>query len=201
MKWALDNHPNSRITKQCTGVAVPAKSEINVAGGNPVIVNVMQQNRMRVRSVEIGRPDEFECAYGLVESDGADLPPVLVTAFRGTYPNGSRGNAHGHFISNSTVHGLAAFDPWCLILDFREMTYEWGNTLLSVFDNVNRFMDEKDDESEVPFPIVVVTSQKCETAFLSLVTRSGNSPPDWHFNDLDRAIEYAVKQAREWIDA
>ena len=39
----------SRITKQCTGVAVRAESEINVAGGNPVIVVVMRAKILILR--------------------------------------------------------------------------------------------------------------------------------------------------------
>lgn len=154
----------------------------------------------RIQPVQIGAPRGIECSFGRVESDGDDeLPKVLVVAFSGEYPDGSAGNSHGHYIAYSTVLGLAAFEPWCLILDFRELVYRWGNTLLLVFDQISRFMDG--DNTQTRFPVAVVTSPKCRDAFLSLLTKPGDASVDWHFDDMPSAIEYAIREAHHWIDA
>ena len=151
---------------------------------------------MHIRPVEISQPDGICCSYGLVADQHDDkLPPVLVVSFSGTYPPGSLGNAHGRFMAHATVHGLAAFNPWCVLLDLRELRYEWGNTLLAVFEQITQY------SSDASFPVVVVTSGKCRDAFLSLVRPAGAPAPDWHFEDLDAALECAVQKANEWIDA
>ena len=119
---------------------------------------------MEIQTVEISKPNDIDCTYGvIVDSEDADLVSVLVVSFSGTYPPGSLGNPHGHFITRATIHGLAAFDPLCVLIDLRELQYTWGNTLLSVFEHVNRYM--RYDDSEPKFPIVVVTSGKCRDAF------------------------------------
>ena len=155
---------------------------------------------------EIVKPDGIECCYyGVAEFESEHMtdglfPDLLVVSFSGDYPDGSRGNTHGHYIATSTIHGLAAFGAWCVILDFRELSYQWGNTLLSVFDEIARYMQgDPGDPCDVPFPVVVVTSDKCRNGFLSLVSGTGTEP-DWHFSDIDAAIEFATMAACKWID-
>ena len=156
---------------------------------------------MDIHPVAIPTPDGISCEYGILHDEGEErLPRVLVVSFAGQYPTGSEGNPHGHFIAHATIHGLSAFNPWCLILDMRELSYQWGNSLLAVFDDADRYMSG-DDDSPVRFPIVVVTSSKCRDAFLSLVTPHGGARPEWHFDDMEPAIAYALAKAREWIDA
>ena len=156
---------------------------------------------MHIEPFTIKPPDGIACTFGIVQSDTEDqIPAILVAAFSGVYPDGSYGNSHGHYIAYSTVHGLAAIDPYGLILDFRELEYRWGNTLLLVFEYVSRFMDYE-EESEPKFPIVVVTSDKCTDAFLSLVTPTGKPVPQWHFDDMTAAIEYSIREANRWMDA
>ena len=91
------------------------------------------------------------------------------------------------------------FEPWGLILDFRDLNYSWGNTILEVFECVARF--ERPDPGEPDFPIVVVTSEKCRDAIVSLITPTGRTTPDWHFVTVEPAIQHVAKLATEWIDA
>lgn len=63
------------------------------------------------------------------------------------------------------------------------------------------FRDGELEPNEPAFPIVVVTSEKCRAAFFSLVTPArSKKEPEWHFDDLDAAIQYAVKMVEEWFD-
>lgn len=152
---------------------------------------------MNIQPVNIQKPEGISCAYGIVEdSSNAE---ILIVSFAGTYPEGSLGNRHGQYIASSTVHGLAVFDPWGVVLDLRELHYTWGNTLLLAFEYIDRFM--AGDPGDPRFPVVVVTSDKCRDAFLSLVTPAGGEPPEWHFDDIAAAMEHAVRKANEWIDA
>lgn len=144
-------------------------------------------------------PACISCRYFLVSPEQAKRRSILVAAFEGEYPDGSRGNAHGAYIATAALHGVCAFDADCLLLDFRGLTYRWGNTLLKVFQDVSQFKDGELEPGEPAFPIVAITSEKSRDALLSLVTPVGRGAPEWHFQDIDAAIEYAQRKIEEWF--
>ncbi len=145
-------------------------------------------------------PKGLSCRFFLADRAQAERMTVLVASFDGEYPDGSLGNSHGAYIATSALHGLKAFDADCVILDFRAMTYRWGNSLLQVFDDIAQFRDSDGKPGEPSFPVLVVTSEKSQAAFLSLVTPNGQAAPDWHFDDIDDAIAHGARKAREWLD-
>lgn len=145
------------------------------------------------------QPHGIECQFFLVDPSQAGRRRVLIASFSGEYPDGSRGNEHGAYMAVMALYGIHAFDADCLILDLRGLTYRWGNTVLKVFQDVAQFKDSDAEPNEPPFPIVTVTSDKCREAFLSLVTPSGQPAPEWHFDDMNRAIEYGLKKVEEWF--
>ncbi|MEC7119749.1 MAG: hypothetical protein VXW65_07590 [Pseudomonadota bacterium] len=144
-------------------------------------------------------PDGISCKYFLLSEAQAKHGTILVASFKGTYPDGSLGNSHGAYIATAALYGVSAFDADCLILDFRELSYRWGNTLLMVFQDISQYKDGELEPDEIPFPIVVVTSDLSRDAFLSLVTPVGSAAPEWHFQDMDTAIEYAQRKIEEWF--
>lgn len=131
--------------------------------------------------------------YSTTEDDS-----VLVVAFSGSYGVGSRGNDDGTFISAVTLAGLVAFGGGCLVLDFADMDYTWGNTLLKVFDDVRQY---KDEPGEPAYPVLVVTSDRSREAFLSLVGKTEIAAKEWHFRDINSAIQAARAAARRWYDS
>lgn len=144
-------------------------------------------------------PAGLTCRFLLAERAQTDRMTVLVVAFEGEYPDGSLGNAHGHFIAAQALHGLHALDADCVVLDFRGMTYRWGNTLLQVFQDISQLKDSESEPGKPPFPVLAVTSEKSRAAFLGLVTHSGKTAPPWHFDDIDAAIAYGARKAKEWL--
>lgn len=155
--------------------------------------------RYTLNEVVPDAPEGISSRYYLVDPLQTDRRKILVVAFAGEYPEGSRGNRHGWYIATSTLHGLHAFRADCIILDFRELSYHWGNTLLQVFQDISQFMDEDGESDASPFPVMVITSEKCRDAFLSLITPTGQPEPWWHFDDLDLAIEAGIKAANDWL--
>lgn len=157
-------------------------------------------SRFPLTEMSLPVPEGLSCRFLLAERDQTAGMTILVVAFDGDYPDGSFGNAHGAFIASSALHGLHVFDADCVILDFRGMSYRWGNRLLQVFQDIAQFKDADGDAGAPAFPVLAVTSAQSQAGFLSLVTRSGQAAPSWHFDDLDAAIAHGTRTAREWLD-
>ncbi len=146
-----------------------------------------------MRTVDVQTLSALKCTFCLHRDEEHNIT-VLVASFAGDYAVGSKGNGDGVFIAAETMRGLVAYDPSAVILDFREMRYSWGNTLLSVFQAVARYMDEP---GEPPYPVFAVTSELCRGALLGLM--GGEGP--WHFEDMDAALNAAVGAGAAWLDA
>ncbi|SFP72490.1 hypothetical protein SAMN05216567_108160 [Variovorax sp. OK605] len=156
-------------------------------------------SRFTLTEVTPSVPEGLRCRFLLADRAQTQRMTVLVVAFEGDYPDGSLGNNHGAFIATRTLHGLHAFCADCVVLDFRAMTYRWGNTLLQVFQDVSQFMDSDGEPGAPPFPVLAVTSEKSRAAFLGLVTPHGRPVPPWHFDDIDAAIACGSRKAEEWL--
>jgi hypothetical protein len=146
--------------------------------------------------IEVADLSDLRCGYHLHRGEPHNVT-VLVAAFSGAYGVGSKGNGDGVFIAAETMRGLIAFDPVAVVLDLRQMSYSWGNTLLSVFQAIDQQMNEEDGP---PFPVFVVTSDLCRDAVLSLMG-AGEGAALWHFSDMDAALNAASKAALDWLDA
>lgn len=150
---------------------------------------------MEIEELKIVAPPGIICRYSRPKSDSKSDDGVLIVSFDGTYPPGSRGNEHGSYMAHMTIHGVAAFSPDCVLLDLRRLEYQWGNTLLLVFQEIDRFMNEP---NEAPFPIVVVTGDSSREAVLSLFGGDGG---DWHYTSLEAGVEAARAKGEAWLDA
>ena len=58
---------------------------------------------------------------------------LLVIKYVGAYPRGAAGPDATRFMLAMARAGLAAFEPWGIIHDLSELTYEWGDGLDKVF--------------------------------------------------------------------
>ena len=145
-------------------------------------------------------PDGISCKFYMPDRAGTDNMDVLVVSYTGAYPDGSRGDAYGSYIAVMAMYGIVAFNPDCIILDFSNLEYQWGNTLLKVFQDISQFRDADKEDDEPCYPVLAVTSNKSRNAFLSLVTPVGGEEPRWHFEDINKAVEYGVLAAKEWLD-
>jgi len=147
----------------------------------------------------IKAPKGITCKYLMPSRTETENLDILIVSVIGVYPQGSLGNAHGHYIATMVMHGLHFFDPDCVILDLRALEYRWGNTLLLVFHMITEYRDAEREENEPFFPVLAVTSEKSEAAFLSLVTPVNSQPPNWHFRDINQAISEAISRAKLWL--
>src|SRR5258708_1355025 len=108
---------------------------------------------------------------------------ALIVAFEGEYGNGSRGNNDATFMEALSRAALAAWSPTALILDLRQLTYQWGDELLKAIQvGQDRYFDG-------PFPTAIVISEKNSEGLTSLVLHEmASDPAVWLFNSLDEAL-------------
>lgn len=148
-----------------------------------------------MRKLLIEDLSKLACGYALFNTaEGSD---ILVVSFQGEYGYGSRGNGDGTFIRAEIMRGLAAFEPSGVVLDFRQMRYEWGNTLLSAIAAIR---DGELRGGTPHFPIVIVTSELCHDAIVSLVSLGAGDVP-LVCNDLEMALGEAQVAARRWLES
>lgn len=150
--------------------------------------------------VQFSPPDGIESKFFIVDYSQTENKTILVISFFGDYPNGSLGNKHGRFISNISLLGLHSFFADCVILDFRELTYRWGNSLLHVFQDISQFMDDESDTTALKFPIITLVSEKSKSGLLGLLNHSRNAQPESIFENLEQAIDYGIEKAKEWLN-
>jgi hypothetical protein len=135
------------------------------------------------------KPISIGCKYFTPKEELIDKIEVLIVSFFGEYPNGSQGKNHG------------TFNPDALILDFRELEYNWGNSLLAVFQDLEQLKNAGNTANEPNFPILILTSEKSKTGILSLLKPAeSNSVPDFIFEDINLAIKEAAKRGKYWLD-
>jgi hypothetical protein len=75
-----------------------------------------------------------------------------------------------------------------LVLDFRDMGYVMGNSMLGVFQEVSTWQEARGGGAS-PYSISVVTSDRCHDGLLTLVTPPPYEKPKWFFEDLESALE------------
>jgi hypothetical protein len=155
----------------------------------------------QLSEIQKEKPTNIDCKYFSPKEKLKDNIDVLVVSFYGEYPNGSKGKKHATFISDKVISGLINFDPDAIILDFRELHYSWGNSLLGVFQNISQFKDAGNEEGEPEFPAIILTSEKSKNGLLSLLTPATSKEiPDFIFEDEKDALKSAEERGYYWLN-
>ncbi|MCE9673576.1 hypothetical protein LY474_37805 [Myxococcus stipitatus] len=148
---------------------------------------------MELREVHVGNASALKCRFW-VDRSGS----ILVADVDGEYRPGSQGNPDADFLAAKLAEHCAFVRPCALVYDFRDLRYVWGNSLLRIF-NASEFMHV--DPTSPPFPRVMVVSEACKGALASLCGFDPERPPEWVFEELDAALQYAEVAAQKWLDA
>lgn len=120
---------------------------------------------------------------------GKNHAKAMILGFSGTYGVGSAGNSDSKFIRIITRAALSAWHVHAVVFDLRELKYEWGNDIWSVFGNGigSLGISEK--------PVALVVSDLCRTGFS---TCAGMVPK--MFEDLNQALAFVGPPAIEALD-
>ena len=109
---------------------------------------------------------------------------IVQVAFSGDYRSGSSGAPDAHYIEGMVRTVDAVWNPSAMVLDLRDLRYEWG--------------DEMDLVLQPPKDIsAIVVSPKCEpaisTLFYGIDTKKSVLDEPHFFDALDPAIDYVIQ--------
>ena len=110
---------------------------------------------------------------------------ILVVRFSGTSGFGCANNSDAIYMDAMVRAGIAAFDSVGVILDLREMGYEWGDMMLCPFSAGHGHYVDSD------LPIVAVVSDLNRTGLTSLmIDEADTDPATVLFDTIDDALAY-----------
>ena len=123
--------------------------------------------------------------------DVGAVPRILIVQFSGQYGTGSEGNDDAAFMSGALAAGVATWRPQGVVLDLRELQYEWGDGL---FTRVIALARSRDcgllAEPELVYPVTVVVGPASRPGFEGALSRSGEP---WVFDTLETAVARASR--------
>lgn len=114
---------------------------------------------------------------------------AIAIHFHGAYGQGSQGNGDGRFMAAMTHAVLQAWRPAGIILDLRELEYQFGNTLLDAIT-----AGREEDKWITPTRLVV--SGKCDNGITTLMAWNRLDPADWLFRTVEEAYQKVKLIAR-----
>jgi hypothetical protein len=121
---------------------------------------------------------------------------VLAVHFFGTIENSHTTDDYA-FASSAIVAGLEAWQPWAILIDFRQVSYSWGDRMEDVLLAPQRWAEPVlrsraiflGDSAPTRFSTAVATSELNETALTSLVQLQMNlAPSELLFSTVESAI-------------
>lgn len=124
------------------------------------------------------KPSKIQFAATIYElgNEGDELDAAVIQ-FTGSFGHGSNGNGDAAYMIAIRDYIIDCVLPCAIVFDLRELNYEWGNTIWSMF---------RCDE-----PFATLVSDKC-----SGFQTCGVAKP--MFDNLEAALEYLRPQAVEY---
>ncbi|GLQ20864.1 hypothetical protein GCM10007854_18190 [Algimonas porphyrae] len=83
---------------------------------------------------------------------------AAIMSFHGNMPDGSGGKAHGRFVASSAAFWRTHEDAKTLVVDFRDLRYRWGDSLIMLFDRIGRQFDHEWSDIGMQVPIKLLAS-------------------------------------------
>ncbi|MBA4190032.1 MAG: hypothetical protein C0467_18765 [Planctomycetaceae bacterium] len=143
---------------------------------------------MKLTEHRLQELSKIEVRYFTGPSSEKPYLEILVIKYIGVYGFGSGGNADARYMRAMVRAGIDAFEPWGVVHDLSELSYEWGDMLDQVFIG-------PDVEHSV---MAVVVGPNCEEAVRTLCLGERSTEPlekiGWVFRDLETAWTYVDSQ-------
>ncbi|MCP1135273.1 hypothetical protein NKT34_18390 [Paenibacillus polysaccharolyticus] len=130
------------------------------------------------------------------DSEAVKYCKIMILKFVGEYGYGSGGNSDAIYMCAIGKAVLEAWEPAGLILDFSELTYEWGDQLEDVF-----YIGE-DQYRNIPFPVALIVGERSEEAIRTLIlgvySDQTTEDIDWVHRDLNSAWTFIEEKLTEY---
>lgn len=155
---------------------------------------------MQEAEVSLGALSAIGCRFTLrtySEEEDGFYCPVLIAAFDGEYRHGARGNDDAVYLTAMLSAAVSAWHPLALVLDFKDLTYTWGDMM----DSPLRFGEEH-RHWEGGLATTVVASSRNEPALRSLIDAlMGDDPDDWLCPTREAAIAKVLERRKAQLAA
>jgi hypothetical protein len=153
-------------------------------------------SKMSIHEVNLCDLSSLRSRTYICEFGGEHNPEALIFEFSGRYGIGSGGNDAAAYMGAVKSAWLAVRHVHALVFDLRQLEYEWGNAIWSVFrwgyDDSSLQLQE--DGPKAVFPTALVISDLCRKGFS---TCRGMVPP--MFDDLEQALKFVEVPARKYL--
>lgn len=118
---------------------------------------------------------------------------VLILSYHGDLADGSAANSDTRYMGFVAGQYVSLVFPDCVVLDYRELGYSFGDSLFSV----NAAIESEYDG----LPVVYVASEKCLAGLTTLLAPAGYDTATFLFRDLGEAMDRAGELAKEFKDS
>lgn len=154
---------------------------------------------MKTTEVRLEDGSKVRCRYFIAEMSELENLPTLIVEFSGECGFGSGSNPDACYMDAMIAAGFRAWDPSCLILDLRNLRYEWGDRVAAIFAPPHDLISTNNEEVE--FPLAAVVSNLNRDGLTSLIKdEMDGNPEEVLFESLDdaqaRVIEIAKRTYR-----
>jgi len=130
------------------------------------------------------------------KSSEVDYCDIMILKFIGEYRFGSQGNSDARSMRAIGEAVLEAWNPRGLLIDLRDLSYEWGDQLEDVF------YIGSDKYRDRPFPVAVLVGKNSEEAVRTLIVGPwGTEKIDeigWVFKDVTSAWAFIEAKLKEY---
>jgi len=138
--------------------------------------------------------DELSAIRLSLERPSSSRRGPLIVRASGTYGHGSGGNSDARYLDARLAAWTRAYGPSGVVLDFRELRYEWGDMMTAVIEAASVHGVE----------CTLVVSDLCRAGLESLVRdEMRKEPADYLFEDVSQAlarVERNISDEREAWD-
>ncbi|MEM1354473.1 MAG: hypothetical protein AAGC44_06475 [Planctomycetota bacterium] len=138
---------------------------------------------MNIQEQKLAGLSTASYSYSMCSLPSDDLYTALIVAF-----SGEAGNSHEHcgtfrFMDAVTMAGIIAWEPSALILDLRDLKYDWGDEMHRTLTVALAWYGED-------FPTAAVVSDLNREGLTSLVEyEMQEDPAKWLFSSIGEAVK------------
>lgn len=129
---------------------------------------------------------------------------AIVIAFQGEYGFGCRGADDAAYMKAMIVGADAAWGPDAIILNLRELRYEWGDEMADVLSTAACLPGAgcvEEEAEHAPARCAIVASDLNRDGLTSLVDEElFSQPEDWLFSSLEDAVAATDRMVADRIE-